>query len=159
MNNLDELIRQLSRMKVQTGSLVCLGCGLEHNCGIHGCAVLRRAVSAVRELDERRERLRRGGDDAALVAALRCSSGVPTGGEDDAALIAALRCSATVGGDKDCAHCAYGCRVGDHMPPESQVLLRVLADEPDCDCDRIALDAAQRLEELTGVDWEAQAGG
>lgn len=70
----------------------------------------------------------------------------------DPALIAALRCSATAGGDKDCAHCAYGCRVGDHMPPEAQVLLRVLADEPDCDCDRIALDAAQRLEELTGVD-------
>lgn len=42
MNKLDELIRQLSRMKVQTGSLVCLGCGLERNCGIHGCAVLRR---------------------------------------------------------------------------------------------------------------------
>lgn len=133
MTDLDELIRQLSRMKVQTGSLVCLGCGLEHNCGIHGCAVLRRAVSAVRELDERRANAVRPADT-------------------DPALIAALRCSATVGGDKDCAHCAYGCRVGDHMPPEAQVLLRVLADEPDCDCDRIALDAAQRLEELTGVD-------
>lgn len=133
MTDLDELIRQLSRMKVQTGSLVCLGCGLEHNCGIHGCAVLRSAISAVRELDERRAKVVRPADT-------------------DPALIAALRCSATVGGDKDCAHCAYGCRVGDHMPPEAQVLLRVLADEPDCDCDRIALDAAQRLEELTGVD-------
>lgn len=133
MTDLDELIRQLSRMKVQTGSLVCLGCGLEHYCGIHGCAVLRRAVSAVRELDERRANAVRPADT-------------------DPALIAALRCSATVGGDKDCASCAYGCRVGDHMPPEAQVLLRVLADEPDCDCDRIALDAAQRLEELTGVD-------
>ena len=132
MTDLDELIRQLSRMKVQTGSLICLGCGLEHNCGIHGCAVLRRAVSAVRELDELRERLRRG--------------------EDDAALAAALRCSATGGGDKDCASCAYGCRVGDHMPPEAQVLLRVLADEPDCDCDRMVLDAVRRLEDLTGVD-------
>lgn len=131
MTDLDELIRQLSRMKVQTGSLVCLGCGLEHNCGIHGCAVLRRAVSAVRELDERRANAVRPADT-------------------DPALIAALRCSATVGGDKDCASCAYGCRVGDHMPPDAQVLLRVLADEPDCD--RIALDAARRLEELTGVD-------
>ena len=35
--------------------------------------------------------------------------------DTDPALIAALRCSATVGGDKDCASCAYGCRVGDHM--------------------------------------------
>lgn len=74
---------------------------------------------------------------------------VPT--DTDPVLIAALRCSATVGGDKDCASCAYGCRVGDHMPPDAQVILRVLADEPDCDCDRIALDAAQRLEELTEV--------
>ena len=71
--------------------------------------------------------------------------------DTDPALIAALRCSAMAGGDKDCASCAYGCRVGDHMPLEAQVLLRVLADEPDCDCDRIALDAAQRLEELTEV--------
>lgn len=133
MTDLDELIRQLSRMKVQTGSLVCLGCGLEHNCGIHGCAVLRRAVSAVRELDERRAKAVRPADT-------------------DPALIAALRCSATVEGDKDCAHCAYGCRVGDHMPPDAQVLLRVLADGPDCDCDRIALGAARRLEELTEVD-------
>lgn len=58
MNRLDELIRQLSRMRVQTGSLVCLGCGLEHNCGIHGCAVLRSAIVAVRQLDELRERLK-----------------------------------------------------------------------------------------------------
>lgn len=36
-----ELIASLKRLKVQTGSLVCLGCGREHNCGIHGCAILR----------------------------------------------------------------------------------------------------------------------
>lgn len=133
MNKLDELIRQLSRMKVQTGSLVCLGCGLEHNCGIHGCAVLRRAVSAVRELDELRERLRRGEDDAALAAALRCSSGVPTGSED-------------------CEHCKYGQRIGDAsdgdpLPDE----LIAIADEWSCDCDRIAVDAAKRLEQLMEV--------
>lgn len=133
MTDLDELIRQLSRMKVQTGSLVCLGCGLEHNCGIHGCAVLRRAISAVRELDERRAKAVRPADT-------------------DPALIAALRCSATVGGDKDCAHCKYGSRIGDHMPPDAPAFWRAFADEIDCDCDRIALDAAERLEELTGVD-------
>lgn len=71
--------------------------------------------------------------------------------DTDPALIAALRCSAAVGGDKDCASCAYGCRVEDQLPPEIQALLRVLADEPTCDCDRMALDAAQRLEELTEV--------
>ena len=29
----DELIKALGRLKVQTGSLACLGCGHEHNCG------------------------------------------------------------------------------------------------------------------------------
>lgn len=133
MTDLDELIRQLSRMKVQTGSLVCLGCGLEHNCGIHGCAVLRRAVSAVRELAERRAKAVRPADT-------------------DPALIAALRCSATVGGDKDCAHCAYGQRTGDLLSPDDPPVLRLLEDEYYCDCDRMALDAVRRLEELTGVD-------
>ena len=42
-----ELIDSLRRLKVQTGSLACLGCGREHNCGIHGCAILREAVAFV----------------------------------------------------------------------------------------------------------------
>lgn len=71
--------------------------------------------------------------------------------DTDPDLIAALRCSATVGGDKDCAHCKYGSRIGDHMPPDAPAFWRVLTDEHDCDCDRMALDAAQRLEELTEV--------
>ena len=40
----DELIEALGRLKVQTGSLVCLGCGHEHNCGVHGCAIAREAA-------------------------------------------------------------------------------------------------------------------
>lgn len=32
----ENLIKHLNRLKVQTGSLVCLGCGHEHNCGLHG---------------------------------------------------------------------------------------------------------------------------
>ena len=40
-----ELIASLKRLKVQTGSLVCLGCGYEHNCGIHGCAILRKTIA------------------------------------------------------------------------------------------------------------------
>ena len=42
-----ELTAQLRRMSVETGSLMCLGCGYEHNCGIHGCALLRRAVETI----------------------------------------------------------------------------------------------------------------
>ena len=42
-----ELIASLRRLKVETGSLACLGCGREHNCGIHGCAILREAIAFV----------------------------------------------------------------------------------------------------------------
>ena len=40
----EELIQALDRLKVQTGSLVCLGCGYEHNCSTKGCRILREAV-------------------------------------------------------------------------------------------------------------------
>ena len=36
-----DLIKALQQMKVQTGSLACLGCGYEHNCSVHGCAIMR----------------------------------------------------------------------------------------------------------------------
>lgn len=42
-----ELIAALKRLKVETGSLVCFGCGHEHNCGVHGCAILREAIAAL----------------------------------------------------------------------------------------------------------------
>lgn len=44
---LDDLIRDLRRLRVQTGSLVCLGCGHEHNCSIHGCAIINKAVAVL----------------------------------------------------------------------------------------------------------------
>lgn len=37
----EELIGALRRMAVETGSLNCLGCGHEHGCSVHGCAILR----------------------------------------------------------------------------------------------------------------------
>lgn len=40
----EELIQALDRLKVQTGSLVCLGCGYEHSCATKGCRILREAV-------------------------------------------------------------------------------------------------------------------
>ena len=42
-----ELIEALGRLKVETGSLVCTGCGHEHNCGIHGCAIIREAQDII----------------------------------------------------------------------------------------------------------------
>ncbi len=40
-----EEIAVLRRLKVETGSLACMGCGYEHNCGIHGCAILRKTIA------------------------------------------------------------------------------------------------------------------
>ena len=40
----EELIQALNRLKVQTGSLACLGCGYEHNCTTKGCRILREAA-------------------------------------------------------------------------------------------------------------------
>lgn len=42
-----DLIKALRRLKVQTGSLACWGCGHEHNCGIHGCAMIREAAELI----------------------------------------------------------------------------------------------------------------
>ena len=49
-----EVIAALRRMKVETGSLVCWGCGHEHNCGIRGCAVMRAAAERLERSEERR---------------------------------------------------------------------------------------------------------
>lgn len=39
----DEL-RQLHRLAIERRPEACLGCGLEHNCSVHGCAVIRKAL-------------------------------------------------------------------------------------------------------------------
>lgn len=40
----EDLLAALRRLKVQTGSLACLGCGREHNCGIHTWADIRQML-------------------------------------------------------------------------------------------------------------------
>lgn len=45
-----ELLQALQRLQVETGSLACLGCGYEHSCSIHGCAILRAAVDELEQL-------------------------------------------------------------------------------------------------------------
>jgi len=53
----NDLIAALRRLKVQTGSLVCMGCGREHSCGIHGCAILRETIAFVEnKLEEGKSR-------------------------------------------------------------------------------------------------------
>lgn len=53
--NIEELITALRGLKVETGSLTCLGCGYEHNCGIHGCAII--IAAADRPLEPPEEEL------------------------------------------------------------------------------------------------------
>lgn len=45
-----ELIASLRRLKVETGSLVCLGCGYEHNCSVHGCLIMQIAAERLEQL-------------------------------------------------------------------------------------------------------------
>lgn len=46
-----EVITALRGMKVQTGSLICFGCGYEHDCGIHGCRIIREATAQLERAD------------------------------------------------------------------------------------------------------------
>ena len=46
-------MRALKRLRVETGSLACFGCGHEHNCSTQGCAILRNAVSHMEAALER----------------------------------------------------------------------------------------------------------
>lgn len=45
-----ELIDSLRRLKVETGSIACLGCGYEHNCSVHGCRIMRVAAERLEQL-------------------------------------------------------------------------------------------------------------
>lgn len=49
---INELVTALRRMQVETGSLVCLGCGYEHGCSAHGCALLREAADRISMLND-----------------------------------------------------------------------------------------------------------
>ena len=55
----EEIVKWLRSKKVETGSMLCLGCGYEHHCGIHGCAVMRAAADAMENLQTENAALRR----------------------------------------------------------------------------------------------------
>lgn len=42
-----ELVRALKKMSIETGGIICRGCGHEHGCGVHGCAVLKEAAKRI----------------------------------------------------------------------------------------------------------------
>lgn len=144
MRNTNDIIRDLGRC-ARLGE-TCVGCAYDAWHGPVPCTMrlLADAHQALTDMQDRcaryaeeimalREALKkvRGGwRDVVLAHALRCSSGVPTGKED-------------------CEHCKYGQRIGDALDgaPLPDELIAI-ADEWTCDCDRMAREAAQRLEEL-----------
>lgn len=53
----NELYKALRMLAVETGSLPCLGCRHENNCGIKGCAIIRAASETIRQLRQKNETL------------------------------------------------------------------------------------------------------
>ena len=49
----EEIVRALRRLKVENGSLVGMGCGREHDCGILGCRIVREAAELIERLTAR----------------------------------------------------------------------------------------------------------
>lgn len=43
----NNLVSTLPRLRVETGSIACLGCGHEHGCSVHGCAIIREAADLI----------------------------------------------------------------------------------------------------------------
>lgn len=58
-----EIVRALRRLRVETGSLACTGCGHEHNCGIHGCAIIRGAGNLIDSQQALIQALKQANDD------------------------------------------------------------------------------------------------
>ena len=44
LDTMDGLLQALRRLHVETGGMACLGCGHERDCGVHGCAIIRKAM-------------------------------------------------------------------------------------------------------------------
>lgn len=43
-----ELVRQLDILAVERRPEACLSCGMEHDCSVHGCAVINKAADLLR---------------------------------------------------------------------------------------------------------------
>ena len=45
----EAILEALARLRVETGSLACLGCGHEYHCNVHGCQILREAAALIED--------------------------------------------------------------------------------------------------------------
>ena len=48
----NRLLAALGRLKVETGSLACVGCEFENGCSVHGCAIIRAAQGVVERFED-----------------------------------------------------------------------------------------------------------
>ena len=100
MKTRSELLKALGRLVVETGSLACLGCGWEQDCGVHGCAILRGVKAKLEEESARADEA-----ETALTAAVRDM-------ETMALTIRQRRDHDT----ECCPFCHYDCPEEDHCP-------------------------------------------
>jgi len=52
MMNGKDFLRQLQVLAVKRRPEACLGCGFEHNCSTHGCAVIRAAADRLCDIEQ-----------------------------------------------------------------------------------------------------------
>lgn len=107
----DELLKALARLRVETGSLACFGCGREHNCSTKGCAILRAAADLI-------ERLKK--EKATLLEYVKKSAGCEQCKHDDDPSCYAVAC-VFCEEDCPCKNCKdvpEGNRILDKMPSE-----------------------------------------
>lgn len=49
----EDILKALRKLKIETGSIACLGCGYEHSCSVHGCRIMREAAGLIEKLTDR----------------------------------------------------------------------------------------------------------
>lgn len=77
-----EIMRALRRLRVETGSLACAGCGHEHNCGIHGCAIIQGAGNLIDSQRALIQALKQANDDHRDMLAERDRAASPAAVEE-----------------------------------------------------------------------------
>ena len=102
----NDLLEALARLRVATGSLACLGCGHEHNCSTHGCAILRAAADLIERLTAEVADLRKELEWKDMVIALAHRKQAEAEAERDAAL-------ADLADARSCKTCKYACDTRD----------------------------------------------
>ena len=96
----EKLLKALGRLSVETGSPACLGCGWEHDCNTHGCAILRGIRFALEDAEARADEA-----EASLAAAVR----------DMEAMAATIR-ARPIDDTECCFLCKYDGPVEDYCP-------------------------------------------